>query len=153
MSDFWKAPSGLVVNLDSVVRVQDEAGDGSLAVLASGVGTFFVDGDEASSLMAAIDERIGERAQVAEKDYSLYAQPVGVVPVLALSPEAAPVVESLRGLLAKLGFGVTLQGAHLTVRWRGDWPTSGDDRRLLQVTMIVDEVDDGRDYDLGLGGT
>jgi hypothetical protein len=63
---------------------------------------------------------------------------VDIVPVAELSAEAKPVVEKLRGLLSKVGLGVTLQGTHLSVRWRIDG-------QLVQVTMIVDAVDDGND--------
>ena len=65
-----------------------------------------------------------------------------IVPAAELTVEARDVVESLRDALAKAGFGVTLHGAHLTVRWRDK---AGSFSPLRQVTLVVDAVDDGED--------
>jgi hypothetical protein len=61
-----------------------------------------------------------------------------IVPVAQLHRRARMVVEAMRLHLAS-AVGVTVQGSHVTVRF------SDDRGHLLQVTMVVCEVDDGRD--------
>ncbi len=61
-----------------------------------------------------------------------------IVPVAQLHRRARMVVEAMRLHLASV-VGVTVQGSHVTVRFYDA------DQRLLQVSMVVCEVDDGRD--------
>lgn len=61
-----------------------------------------------------------------------------IVPVAQLHRRARMVVEAMRLHLASV-VGVIVQGSHVTVRFYDA------DQRLLQVSMVVCEVDDGRD--------
>lgn len=61
-----------------------------------------------------------------------------IVPVAQLHRKARMVVEAMRLHLASV-VGVTVQGSHVTVRF------SDDAGRLLHVTMVICEVNDGRD--------
>lgn len=61
------------------------------------------------------------------------------LPHATLTPAAETIVDDLRRRLHdRAGLGVTVQGDRVTVRWgRGD--------KLVQVSMVIAEIDDGRD--------
>lgn len=61
-----------------------------------------------------------------------------IVPVAQLHRRARMVVEAMRLHLAS-AVGVTIQGSHVTVRFYDAA------QHLMQVTMVICEVDDGRD--------
>jgi len=61
------------------------------------------------------------------------------IPVAVLTGAAQDVMDDLAAKLSK-SFGVTLQGTHLTVRWKRHG-------KLVQATLLVDSVDDGEEDD------
>lgn len=62
-----------------------------------------------------------------------------IVPVAELNFPADEMMKELRGRLVMAGFGVTVQGTHLTLRW--------SHASLVRSMTFVDGVDDGRPDD------
>lgn len=63
-----------------------------------------------------------------------------IVPVAELNFPADEMMKELSGRLRMAGFGVTVQGSHLTLRWNHA-------SLLRSMTLVVDGADDGRPDD------